>query len=154
MTHLKLIGVLRRMITTMKNHKTYSELIRKPTHDERLQYLMMNAKIGDFTFNGHRSLNQILYKCPDWQRVREKVIIRDNGMDLGIDGYLIGEPIYVHHIEPITIEDILEEKPNVFDLNNLITCSRKTHLQIHFGIPRKEPKIVTERAKNDTCPWR
>lgn len=138
----------------MRNCKSYSEMIKISTYEERIKYLFLNGNVGEFTFNGHRYLNQMLYKCTQWCQTREKVIIRDNGFDLGLNGYIIKGPIYVHHINPITIDDILDENPIVFDLNNLISCSRKTHQQIHYGLHENEPKIVTERKMNDTCPWR
>lgn len=138
----------------MRKNKSYSRLIELSTYEERLEYLFLGGKVGEFTFNGHRVLNQMLYKCPDWLHVREKAAIRDNGFDLGLDGYVITGSIYVHHINPITIDDILDRNPIVFDLENLISCSKKTHSQIHYGLQKMEPKIVTERKIYDTCPWR
>lgn len=133
--------------------RTYSELKTLRTFEDRFQYLKLSGDVGDFTFGGHRYLNQMLYKLPEWKDIRRKVIIRDEGCDLAHPDYLIGGNIYIHHMTPITIEDILERNPCVFDLNNLISCSLSTHNAIHYGdiSPREEWK---ERTKYDTCPWR
>lgn len=142
----------------MKHIKSYSELIQLSTYRERLQYLMLKGQVGEFTFNGHRYLNQMLYKCPEWDRVRSEAIIRDGGCDLALDDYEIHAYAFVHHINPITVEDILQRRHCVFDLENLITCSRFTHNQIHYGIDEGDPIIVSNqpviRTPGDTCPWR
>lgn len=141
----------------MRNTKCYSELILLPTYEERLRYLMLNGRIGEFTFNGHRSLNQMLYKCPEWGRTRREVIIRDRGCDLALDGYEIDAYVFVHHINPISIDDILNRRHCVFDLENLITCSRLTHNLIHYGIEGEDPIFRNQlniRKPGDTCPWR
>lgn len=108
--------------------------------------------VGEFTFGGHRELNQILYRSPEWRKIRRQVILRDDGKDLSHPDYPIRGNIYIHHLNPITIEDILERRRNVFDEENLVCASFQTHNGIHYGtlIP-KEPII---RRKNDTCPWR
>lgn len=133
--------------------KRYSELILLPTFQERLEYLRTNGKVGEFTFNGHRYLNQRLYQCPEWSSIRRRVILRDNGCDLGLDGYEIVGRVIIHHINSITVEDILERDPCVFDLENLITTSHLTHNAIHYQSDDIIP-IVTIRKKNDTCLWR
>ena len=133
--------------------KSYSELITLKSFEERFYYLQQNSKIGDFTFNGHRRLNQVLYTCPEWRKTRRDVIIRDNGFDLGIKDYRIYGSIVVHHINPITIDDILNRRACVFDLNNLISTSNKTHKAIHYGTECPY-LIIEERFENDTCPWR
>lgn len=133
--------------------KSYSELIKLDTFDDRYFYLRTNSLIGELTFNGHRYLNQILYKCPEWKEVRRDVIIRDNGCDLGCEEYPISGIIIVHHINPITIDDVINRSSCVFDLENLISTSDKTHKAIHYGSESPYFKI-SERSKNDTCPWR
>lgn len=133
--------------------KTYSELIELQTFEERLRYLQINGKVGDFTFNGYRQLNQILYKTYEWKNTRRKVILRDDGCDLADPDYPIIGDIYIHHIEPLTIEDILERRPCVFDLNNLISCSFTTHNAIHYSDEVVTSKPVV-RKPNDTCLWR
>lgn len=133
--------------------KTYSELISLPSFDSRFRYLKLNGSIGEFTFNGFRQLNQMLYKTYEWKQARRKVILRDDGCDLADPDYPIRGDIYIHHIEPLTIEDILERRPCVFDLNNLISCSFATHNAIHYGdeVVTRKPVI---RKPNDTCLWR
>lgn len=133
--------------------KTYSELITLQSFEERFYYLLQKSKIGDLTFNGHRYLNQMLYKCPEWKSTRRNVIIRDNGFDLGVKNYPINGPIIIHHINPITIEDVLNHRSCVFDLDNLISTSGRTHNAIHYG-SESPYAFVEERRKNDTCPWR
>lgn len=134
--------------------KTYSELIRIPTFQERFKYLKLNGKVGEFTFNGHRYLNQRLYQCVEWSSIRRRAIIRDKGCDLAMDGYEITGNVLVHHINPITIADIVERKSCVFDLENLITTSLDTHNAIHYGDENLLPKEFAIRTKNDTCLWR
>lgn len=136
------------------SYKTYSELSTINTFEDRLKYLMLNGRVSDLTFNGHRYLNQRLYKCQEWKDIRKRVIIRDNGCDLACDGYEIINGMSVHHINPITIEDILERRPCVFDLENLITVSFSTHNAIHYGVEDQFPKGMVVRTKNDTCLWR
>lgn len=141
---------------TMKTRttKSYSELMTIPSFEDRIEYLFLGGKVGDFTFNGHRELNQALYQSPEWKSLRNLVAMRDNGYDLGHEDYIIVGSIYIHHINPITIDDLLNHKSCVYDPENLISCSRKTHTQIHYGLQKKEPEIVTRRTMYDTCPWR
>lgn len=134
--------------------KRYSELITLPTFEERLNYLKLNGVVGDPTFGGHRYLNQALYQCYEWKAARREAIIRDNGCDLAVPGYLIGGPIYIHHINPITIDDVTERRPCVFDLDNLVCVSFKTHNAIHYRGNDPTDQLPKERTKNDTCPWR
>lgn len=140
-------------ITTMS--KTYSELIRFPRFKERFEYLKTNSVVGEPTFGGQRYLNQILYQSYDWKKIRKTIILRDRGFDLAHPDVPIGGQVYVHHINPVTIEDIFERRACVFDPENLISCSFDTHNAIHYGhtdiFKRKE--FVT-RSVNDTCPWR
>lgn len=138
------------------NIKSYSELILFVTFDERLNYLKLFSKPGDITFGHDRYINQILYNSYEWKyKVRPKIIIRDNGCDLGIyDQEIIKEPVIIHHINPITVEDIKERSSKVFDPENLICCRKSTHEYIHFGINTKCPYGLIERLPNDTCPWK
>lgn len=134
--------------------KTYSELIKMPTFEERFEYLKLNGKVGELTFNGHRYLNQILYKCPEWKSLRREIIIRDRGRDLACDGYEIIGNVLVHHINPINIEDIYRRRNCVFDPENLVCTSHDTHNAIHYGDKSfLYPQLVV-RTKNDTCLWR
>lgn len=135
--------------------KSYHELILLPTFEERFEYLKLSGKVSEQTFGSHRYLNQLLYRSPMWKSVRNKVIIRDNACDLGDPSYDLGSAAaYVHHINPITIEDLKENRQIVFDMDNLITCSLKTHNAIHYGNKDGLPSLPTERKPNDTCPWR
>lgn len=138
------------------SRRSYSELIKIDRFEDRLEYLMCYGKVGNDTFGSHRYLNQMLYSLPDWKHVRQKVILRDDGYDLAHPDYLIFGSVYVHHINPITQEDIVNRRSCVFSLENLVSVSFKTHQAIHYGDDRlvKEFKIPIERTKNDTCPWR
>lgn len=135
--------------------KSYSELIKIDSFEDRILYLSLNGNVGEFTFNGHRYLNQILYKTPEWKKIRRTISIRDNGFDLGHPDYEIVGNIYIHHINPITPEDILQRRGCVFDPENLISCSFRTHNEIHYSSKEeiKRDRFVI-RTKNDTCPWR
>lgn len=134
--------------------KSYSEVILLPTLEERFEYLKLSGKVGAETFGYDRYLNQILYHDPEWKRIRNDVIIRDNGCDLGVEDHAIKGRILVHHINPITIEDVKLRRYCVFDLNNLICTSHDTHNAIHYGDVNLLPKNPIERKPNDTCPWR
>lgn len=138
----------------MMTNKCYSELIQMRTFQERFEYLKCDGFIGETTFGGHRYLNQILYNSDRWKKVRREVIIRDNGFDLAHPDYPIGGNIYVHHLNPITIDDILEEHYCVFDPNNLISTSFQTHNAIHYGSEEMLVKEPVTRRPNDTCPWK
>lgn len=134
--------------------KSYSELILLDTFAERFEYLKLDGKVSSETFGSHRYLNQALYKSPEWKRIRREVIIRDNGCDLGIEGYDIYGKALIHHINPITIDDIINRNPIVFDMNNLITTTTDTHNLIHYGSDMTMSTGPIIRTKNDTCPWR
>ena len=135
--------------------RTYSELITIKDYKERFRYLVLKASVGEQTFGSRRYLNQILYSTPDWKRIRRDVIIRDNGCDLAHPDYEITyEPIYVHHLNPISIDDILNHDPKVFDMNNLISTVFSTHQAIHYGDESMLMQVYTERRPNDTCPWK
>lgn len=140
----------------MKNNvKTYSKLIQISTFIERYRYLRLGVKAGEITFGNERYLNQILYKSPEWKSFRREMILRDGGYDLGCDGHsIIGVPI-LHHINPITVEDVLNRSYCVFDPENVISVSRRTHNAIHYG--DEELLLIdeiVERMPNDTIPWR
>ena len=134
--------------------KSYLEMSKFLTFEERLDYLMLDGKVGEDTFGFDRYLNQALYKSKEWKRLREKIIMRDNGCDLGVEGYEINDRILIHHINPISQEDILQRASCVFDPNNLISVTKRTHDAIHYSsalIITNKPKI---RISNDTCPWK
>lgn len=134
--------------------KTYSELIALPTFEERYRYLRIGGKVGVDTFGFDRWLNQLFYKDDAWLEVRDHVIIRDNGCDLAMSDRKIETRILVHHMNPITKEDILRRSKFLLDPEYLICTSKSTHDAIHYG---DESKLITapvERTKNDTCPWK
>ena len=134
--------------------RTYSELSKLSTFKERFDYLKLNGKVGEDTFGHSRFLNQDFYSSPEWRRTRRNIIVRDNGCDMGLDGYSIQGRIYVHHINPITVDDILERRPCLFDPENLICVSIMTHEAITYGIEDMLPTDPVIRRPNDTCPWR
>ena len=134
--------------------KTYNECIKLKTFDERFEYLQLHGLVGEETFGYSRYLNQILYRSPEWKRLRQEVIIRDNGCDLAFNGYEINGKILIHHINPISLQDIEERSPKVFDMNNLITVSFMTHQAIHYGSKDLLLLDPVERKPNDQCPWR
>ena len=133
--------------------KTYRELIKLPNWYDRFQYLQLDKKAFDKTFGEYRYLNQHFYRSVEWQRVRDQVIVRDNGCDLGMPGYEIYGSILIHHIIPITLEDIERGNPRVLDLDNLITVSPKTHNAIHYRDCTGLDTKLAERRPFDTCPW-
>lgn len=134
--------------------KTYSELITFHDFEGRFNYLKLTGVVGEATFGGHRILNQMLYQSPMWKSARRKIILRDNGCDLAHEDYTIHGAVYIHHINPITINDILERRSCVFDLDNLVCVSFRTHQAIHYGDGDLLPKGLVVRKKNDTCLWR
>lgn len=139
-----------------KTTRTYSQLSRLETFSERLEYLTIKQPVAKETFGYERRLNQMLYRSPEWRQIRNEVIVRDGGCDLGIPGMEIWDHPEVHHIVPITALDILERNPCVFDKNNLITVSAATHKQIHYGdcTTYAMSSGLEERTPGDTCPWK
>ena len=138
----------------LMNIKRYSELILLPTFEERYKYLQLNGVIGDETFGFDRYINQMFYRSQEWKQVRDYVIVRDNGCDLGIEGHEIRGKILIHHMNPIGIKDIQQVNKFLLDPEYLITTMLSTHNAIHYG---DESLLVTdpiERSKNDTCPWK
>ena len=134
--------------------KIYSDLIKLETFEERYQYLRLNGKIGEETFGFDRYLNQIFYKSYEWKRIRNRVILRDKGCDLGIDDREIGGRIYIHHMNPITKNDILNRTEVLLNPEYLISVSKNTHDAIHYGDESLLILNTIERTENDTCPWR
>lgn len=134
--------------------KTYSELLKLKTFEERYQYLRLKGKVGEETFGSDRYLNQVVYRSPEWKHIRNEVIIRDNGCDLGIDDRAIGGRIYIHHMNPINKEDILNRTEYLLNPEYLISVSKTTHDAIHYGDESLLILEPIERTKNDTCPWR
>lgn len=133
--------------------KTYQELITIPTYEERYQYLQCHSQIGLQTFGSHRHLNQVLYSSQEWRSFRRRVIIRDDGLDMAMVDHPIYGSIIIHHINPITIDDVLNRNPMVFDMNNVVCVSELTHKAIHYGDLNLLPKDYVERKPGDTKLW-
>ena len=134
--------------------RTYSELIMIQTFEERFEYLQLKGSVGKDTFGYDRYLNQVLYRSPEWKRLRNQIIIRDAGCDLACDGYDVYGKVLIPHLNPIPVEDVLARSRKVFDPDNLVCVSHNTHNAIHYG---DVDLLVTGpiiRTKNDTCPWR
>ena len=135
--------------------KTYSELVRLETFEERFDYLKLSGVVGMDTFGFDRIFNQQFYSSKEWKRIRDKIIIRDYGCDLGIKGYeIFGQRIYIHHMNPISMKDIATQTEFLLNPEFLITVSHSTHNAIHYGgkeLIAQEPIV---RTKNDTCPWK
>lgn len=135
-------------------NKSYSELIRFKSFIERYEYLRIGGKIGEKTFGYERFLNQQLYHTGRWLSFRDKIIVRDNGCDLAIDGFDIYDSVLVHHINPITIDDVLNLRSCVFDPENVVSTQLSTHNAIHYGDRSLLILTPNERTKNDTCLWK
>lgn len=134
--------------------RTCTELFSLKTFDERVKYLMLNGKVAESTFGYDRYLNQQFYRSPEWRRIRREIILRDDGCDLGCKDHPIKGHIYVHHLNPITRDDIIQKTPYLLDPEYLITISYNTHQAVTFGTETSLPKPVVERTPNDTCPWK
>lgn len=136
--------------------RTYSELITLPTFEARYEYLRLRGKVGEDTFGFDRYLNQKFYKTKEWLSVRDYVIMRDLGCDLGIQDREIpeGVRIIVHHMNPITIEDIVQKRDLILDPEFLITTVDNTHKAIHYGDEHLLMQGPIERSLYDTCPWK
>ena len=142
------------LMMNLKNIRTYSELITIPTFKERYEYLRLKGFVGEETFGYDRYLNQSFYRSKEWMDIRDYVIVRDNGCDLGMPGHEIHGRILIHHMNPITKEDILRRSEFLLDPEYLISTIKLTHDAIHYGdenLLMDEPIV---RTKNDTCPWR
>ena len=134
--------------------KTYSELIALPTFEERYEYLRLNGRVGEDTFGFDRYLNQNFYRSAEWRRIRDRVIVRDNGCDLAIDDRIIYGKILIHHMNPITNKDLFNLSDILLDPEYLICVSHNTHNAIHYGDGERLVKDPIVRTKNDTCPWK
>lgn len=141
-------------MTKKKIIKTYSELRQLPTFEERYEYLKLNGRVGEDTFGFDRYLNQIFYNTKEWKTLRREIILRDEGCDLGVPGYEYDGPIIIHHMNPITKEDILSKSEFLLNPEYLICTTDRTHRAIHYGDKDLLPKKPVERFRNDTCPWK
>ncbi len=134
--------------------KTYSELSKLATFEERYRYLRLNGFVGKETFGFDRYLNQVFYKSSKWRSIRDFVIVRDNGCDLGIEGHKIYGRIIIHHMNPITIQDITQQSEFLLNPEFLISTIHETHNAIHYGDSNLLIREPVKRYQNDTCPWR
>lgn len=134
--------------------KTYSELIKIDSFEDRVRYLQTNSSIGNETFGFDRYANQALYRSKEWKRLRDKIIARDLGCDLGKEGYEINEKVIIHHINPVTMEQLINRDPIIFDPENLITTTHRTHNQIHYSNNEVMSRVPVERKRGDTTPWK
>ena len=143
------------MVMGMKKMiRTYSELIKLKTFKDRFEYLKLDGIVGEETFGFDRYMNQIFYKSREWTSVRRAVIIRDNGCDLGVEGYEIHGKILIHHMNPINLSDIVHKTDELLNPDYLITTVLSTHNAIHYGDASLLPVLPIERRANDTCPWK
>ena len=136
--------------------RTYTELIQLDNYMDRYEYLKLGSVIGIATFGYDRYLNQIFYRSPEWRSFRREIVIRDRACDMAFDGFDIsGGMIVVHHLNPITVDDVLRRSSKLFDPENVVAVSELTHKAIHYGDASLLPHIKPiERAPNDMCPWR
>lgn len=133
--------------------RRYSDLKNSDTFEERFAYLKLDASIGAATFGFDRYMNQQFYRSPEWKRMRNVVILRDNGCDLGIPGFEIHHEILIHHMNPVTRDDILNREDWILDPEYLITTTMRTHNAIHFGGNDPYPRVTTDRSPGDTRLW-
>lgn len=134
--------------------RSYRELQKLKTFEERFRYLKLQGVVGESTFGFDRYLNQVLYNSRRWKQTRDKIIVRDKACDLGIEDYDIHSRILIHHMNPVTIEDVELERDSFYDPEFLICMEHDTHNAIHFGDESRLHKMPVERKRNDTCPWR
>jgi len=136
----------------MRN-RSYRELRRLDTFEERFEYLSLKANVGDSTFGFDRYINQQFYTSKEWRDVRQTVIARDLGCDLGVDGYEIFEKVIIHHMNPMTVDDISHSDSSILDPDNLITTTHNTHNAIHYGDKTLLRQPLVERQVGDTRLW-
>ena len=130
--------------------RSYSELVQIEGFEERFRYLALRGRVGDETFGNERTLNQEFYHSAVWRRIRRIVLLRDNNCDLGVDGYDIPAGLHMHHMNPVTVQDIYEGNPDILDPEYLISTTQLTHNAIHYGDERQLPRSFTERRPGDT----
>ena len=134
--------------------RTYSELIQLPTFEERFEYLKLSGQVGSDTFGYDRIFNQMFYRSKTWKDTRRQIILRDMGNDLGLSGYPISGKVLIHHMNPISIDDIQNKTDYLLNPNYLICVSHETHNAIHYGSETPVQSLPVERSPNDTCLWK
>jgi hypothetical protein len=137
----------------MMTFKTYSELVERLTFEDRFRYLALGGTVGDRTFGDERYLNQTFYNTAAWKRARDIVIIRDNNCDLGVEGHDIYGVVYIHHLNPVTPDDLKFGRPSLVDPENLISVTHKTHNAIHYGDESHLSQPLVERRPGDHIDW-
>lgn len=143
------------MAVNQKMIRTYTELSKLRTFEERFEYLRLDGDVGKDAFGFDRIFNQKFYRSVEWKRIRDEVIIRDNGCDLGVPGHEIyGQRILIHHLNPISLKDLEAKSDLLLNPEYLITTIHNTHNAIHYGDEDLLIKLPKERSKNDTCPWK
>lgn len=140
---------------SQKNSKSYAELSHLSSFEDRYNYLKVGNPVGEATFGFDRYLNQNFYRSKEWEQARNAVIVRDKGCDMGLKDYPIKGQYFIHHINPLTLDDVKNNSGKLLDIDNLVLVSKQTHNAIHFGDDTivKEKKVI-ERSPFDTCPWR
>lgn len=141
-------------VIPMSEIRTYSELITLPTFEERFQYLKLGGSVGKETFGFDRYLNQTFYRSQEWKSIRDFVIVRDLGCDLAMEGYEIHGRIYIHHMNPISVRDIINQSEYLLNPDFLVATTHQTHNAIHYGDVNLLVTAPVERSRNDMCPWR
>lgn len=141
-------------MSSQKIIRTYSDLVKLGTFAERYQYLKLHGVVGGDTFGFDRYLNQVLYRSKEWRDLRHRIIVRDNGCDMALEGWDICGPVTVHHMNPLTVKDVDERNPDIFEPEFLVCVSHNTHNAIHYGDESLLPKEPIERRAGDTCPWK
>lgn len=134
--------------------RSYSEMAALPTFQERYEYLRLDGMVGKDTFGFDRYMNQFFYRSPEWRRIRDIVIIRDLGCDLAVEGYEIHGRVLIHHMNPISPEDIQSRSELLLNPEYLVTTTHMTHNAIHYGSDAPVAQVPVLRQRNDTCPWR
>lgn len=137
----------------MTKIRTYSEMVRFSFFEDRFDYLKLSGGVGRSTFGFDRHINQTFYASREWEQVRRHVLLRDEGCDLGVVGYEIQVDPLIHHMNPISVDDILHKEEWILDPEFLITTTYRTHNNIHFGVKKNQPRVVTERSPRDTKLW-
>lgn len=136
-----------------KRNRSYSEMFRLPTFQDRFEYLALRGRVGQQTFGFERWMNQSFYNSSEWRNLRHKIIARDEGLDLGVPGYEIHDRILIHHINPMTVQDFETGNPLIVDPENLITTTHNTHNAIHYGDASLLILAPVERAPGDQKLW-
>ena len=134
--------------------RTYTEMMSYDSFDDRFAYLRLDGRVGKDTFGYDRYLNQAFYKSAEWKRIRNEIILRDNGCDLAHPDYQIVGRVYIHHLNPVTKKDVLDRSSILLNPEYLVCVSYDTHQAIHYGDENLLQPDLVERKPNDTCPWR